>query len=74
MILDTCALLWLAQGEGELSEAALQRRDVSSLGCAPVLGKLGKAVWNNCVLVTLYCGYLAGKMPTACNIGYTVYL
>ena len=24
MILDTCALLWLAQGGGELSEAALQ--------------------------------------------------
>jgi PIN domain nuclease of toxin-antitoxin system len=24
-MLDTCALLWLAQGGGELSEAALQR-------------------------------------------------
>ena len=29
MILDTCALLWLAQGEGELSEVALQRIDVA---------------------------------------------
>ena len=29
MILDTCALLWLAQGEGELSETALQRIDVA---------------------------------------------
>ena len=29
MILDTWALLWLAQGEGELSEAALQRIDVA---------------------------------------------
>lgn len=29
MILDTCALLWLAQGEGELSEAALQRIDAA---------------------------------------------
>ena len=29
MILDTCALLGLAQGEGELSEAALQRIDAA---------------------------------------------
>ena len=29
MILDTCALLWLAQGEGELSEAVLQRIDAT---------------------------------------------
>ena len=29
MILDTCALLWLAQGEGELSETALQRLDAA---------------------------------------------
>jgi PIN domain nuclease of toxin-antitoxin system len=29
VILDTCALLWLAQGEGELSEVALQRIDVA---------------------------------------------
>ena len=29
MILDTCALLWLAQGSGELSEAALQRIDAA---------------------------------------------
>ena len=29
MILDTCALLWLAQGEGELSRVALQRIDAA---------------------------------------------
>jgi PIN domain nuclease of toxin-antitoxin system len=29
VILDTCALLWLAQGEGELSEVALQRIDAA---------------------------------------------
>jgi PIN domain nuclease of toxin-antitoxin system len=29
VILDTCALLWLAQGEGELSEVAWQRIDVA---------------------------------------------
>ena len=29
MILDTCALLWLAQGRGELSEVALQRIDAA---------------------------------------------
>lgn len=29
MILDTCALLWLAQGKGELSEGALQRIDAA---------------------------------------------
>ena len=29
MMLDTCALLWLAQGGGELSEAALQRLDAA---------------------------------------------
>jgi PIN domain nuclease of toxin-antitoxin system len=29
VILDTCALLWLAKGEGELSEAALQRIDAA---------------------------------------------
>jgi PIN domain nuclease of toxin-antitoxin system len=28
-MLDTCALLWLAQGGGELSEAALQRIDAA---------------------------------------------
>jgi PIN domain nuclease of toxin-antitoxin system len=29
VILDTCALLWLAQGEGDLSEVALQRIDAA---------------------------------------------
>ena len=29
MMLDTCALLWLAQGGGELSKAALQRIDAA---------------------------------------------
>jgi PIN domain nuclease of toxin-antitoxin system len=29
VILDTCALLWLARGEGELSEVALQRIDAA---------------------------------------------
>ena len=29
MILDTCALLWVAQGGGALSEAALQRIDTA---------------------------------------------
>jgi PIN domain nuclease of toxin-antitoxin system len=29
VILDTCALLWLAQGRGELSEAALQGIDAA---------------------------------------------
>lgn len=29
MILDTCALLWLAQGGGALSESALQRIDAA---------------------------------------------
>jgi PIN domain nuclease of toxin-antitoxin system len=29
VILDTCALLWLAQGRGELSEVALQRIDAA---------------------------------------------
>jgi PIN domain nuclease of toxin-antitoxin system len=29
VILDTCALLWLAQGGGELSEVALQRIDTA---------------------------------------------
>lgn len=31
MILDTCALLWLAQGRGELSEVTLQRIDAASV-------------------------------------------
>ena len=29
MILDTCALLWVAQGGGALSAAALQRIDTA---------------------------------------------
>lgn len=32
MLLDTCALLWLAQGGGKLSRAALRR-----IECAPVV-------------------------------------
>ena len=31
MMLDTCALLWLAQGGGELSEAALQCIEAASV-------------------------------------------
>jgi PIN domain nuclease of toxin-antitoxin system len=33
MLLDTCALLWLASGGGELSEAALERIDLSPTVC-----------------------------------------
>jgi PIN domain nuclease of toxin-antitoxin system len=32
VILDTCALLWLAQGKGELAEVALQRIDAAPVG------------------------------------------
>lgn len=31
LILDTCALLWLAQGGGKLSQTALQRIDTASV-------------------------------------------
>lgn len=31
VILDTCALLWLAQGGGALSELALQRIDAAAV-------------------------------------------
>ena len=31
LILDTCALLWLAQGGGKLSQTALQRIDIAPM-------------------------------------------
>ncbi len=33
MLLDTCALLWLANGGGDLSDAALERTDSSQVVC-----------------------------------------
>ncbi|MDM8554553.1 type II toxin-antitoxin system VapC family toxin [Desulfococcaceae bacterium HSG7] len=33
MLLDTCALLWLASGGGELSEVALEQINISPIVC-----------------------------------------